>query len=103
MIQELKLAVQGIVDVGVHARTDVRFEGDDTEEATVESLTEQSADVRRLLKSVEDVLHHQIKPPLFGQVPKVWKYLENLDKCMPGTTEMLQSSKLICMIFGLDP
>lgn len=88
-MEELKSAVQGIVDVAVHSHNAAGEEAEAVGES--KSLTEQNSNVRRLLKSIEDVLHHQVKPPRFGQVPKVWKYLENLDQCLPGTTGTLQS------------
>ena len=88
-MEELKSAVQGIVDLAVHSHNAAGAEAEAVGESR--SLTEQNSNVRRLLKSIEDVLHHQVKPPRFGQVPKVWKYLENLDQCLPGTTGTLQS------------
>jgi hypothetical protein len=81
--------VQGIVDLAVHSHNAAGAEAEAVGESR--SLTEQNSNVRRLLKSIEDVLHHQVKPPRFGHVPKVWKYLENLDQCLPGTTGTLQS------------
>ncbi len=89
LVEELKSAVQGIVDLAVHSHNAAGAEAEAVGESR--SLTEQNSNVRRLLKSIEDVLHHQVKPPRFGQVPKVWKYLENLDQCLPGTTGTLQS------------
>jgi hypothetical protein len=99
MVEELKSAVQAIVDLAIHSHADHADASDAGGDAAAvsesRSLTEQNPDVRRLLKSIEDVLHHQIKPPLFGHVPKVWKYLENLDKCLPGTSATLHSGKSV--------
>ncbi len=56
-------------------------------------LTEDNGFVKRLCYDLELLLTHNIKAPLFGNT-KLWKYLENLERCLPGSSATLQKGWL---------
>jgi len=85
LVQELKFHVQGILAESESTTS--------SKEHKLYLITKDTPNVLSFVYCLEQILSHGLKDVSFFGTTYLWNYLENIDKCLPGTQKTLKIVK----------